>query len=67
MVQSFKSSKSGRLKLVSDEGEFRTVRADDVPEKDDELITVFENGEIKKEYTFEEIRDRAAKRTLIHA
>jgi nicotinamide phosphoribosyltransferase len=54
IVPSFKKSKAGRLKLLYDNGQFRTV-TEGKPGKDI-LETVFENGELKKSYTFEEIR-----------
>jgi nicotinamide phosphoribosyltransferase len=57
IVPSFKASKAGRLKLVSEGGKFKTV-VESAPGKD-LLQTVFENGELKKSYTFEEIRERA--------
>lgn len=54
-----KASKKGRLKLVKDENNnFITV-----PESDprpDQLVTVFENGELKVEYTFDQVRKNAA-------
>lgn len=58
---SFKKSKQGRLKLVKNEdGTFRTVtsRDADFNEVHDELVTVFENGSILVEYTFEQIREK---------
>jgi len=61
-VESFKKSKQGKLKLVKmDDGTHITVTNSD-PDFDayiDELVPVFENGEILREYTFEEIRERA--------
>lgn len=52
-----KKSKMGRLKLVKDfEGKFKTI-----PEAEygkDELVTVFENGELLVEYTLDEIKQR---------
>jgi nicotinamide phosphoribosyltransferase len=57
MMPSFKASKAGRLKLVDDGAGFRTV-AESEPGVD-LLETVFENGELKKEYTFEDICNRA--------
>ena len=57
-----KNSKKGRLALVEPKpGEFQTleeVNVDAFASKD-RLITVFENGELKKDYAFEEIRQRA--------
>ena len=52
-----KSSKRGRLKLVSTDTGFQTVSESD--EREDVLVTVFENGKITKEWTFDEIRERA--------
>jgi nicotinamide phosphoribosyltransferase len=56
-----KASKRGRLKLVEIDGShgkgFTTVREDEPGE--DVLITVFENGELLNQSTFEEIRKRA--------
>ena len=56
LVPSFKTSKAGRLKLVNEGGRYRTV-AESAP-GEDMLQTVFENGELKKSYTFEEIRNQ---------
>ncbi|MEL6194202.1 MAG: nicotinate phosphoribosyltransferase [Bacteroidota bacterium] len=59
ITPSFKKSKGGRLKLVKIEGDYKTVQEGEYPELKDELITIFENGEIRQEWTFEEIRERA--------
>lgn len=62
ITKSFKKSKQGRLKLVkNDDGTFRTVTSMDAEFNDvnDELVEVFRNGVITKEWTFEEIRERA--------
>jgi len=53
-VQSFKKSKAGRLKLVNDQ----TVEHSH-DEDGDELVEVFLNGKVMKEWTFEEVRERA--------
>jgi nicotinamide phosphoribosyltransferase len=57
-----KVSKSGRMKLIRVDGShgytYNTVPPN-VP-GDDMLVEVFRDGEIKKEYTFAEIRERAA-------
>jgi len=66
IVKSFKKSKQGRLKLVkNDDGTFKTVTSLEEGFEDaiDELVTVFENGTIVKEYTFEEVRARAVLKT----
>jgi nicotinamide phosphoribosyltransferase len=58
-----KKSKRGRLALVKQEGgEYRTVQVAacggaDQPE--DELVVVFENGVLKQDWTFQEVRARA--------
>lgn len=67
MVPSFKVSKAGRLKLIREANGYATVGENTQPEKHDELVTVFENGEIKKEYTFEQVRERAATLKLVNA
>jgi nicotinamide phosphoribosyltransferase len=53
-----KASKKGFLKLIKIDGKYTTVRRDSGNEPD-ELVTVFENGELIKFYNFEEIRERA--------
>jgi nicotinamide phosphoribosyltransferase len=53
-VQSFKKSKAGRLKLVNGQ----TVEHSN-DEDGDELVEVFLNGKVMKEWTFEEVRERA--------
>ena len=53
-----KKSKKGRLKLIKDATlGFTTVSEDATGE--DVLKTVFENGEIKNQYTFEEIKENS--------
>jgi nicotinamide phosphoribosyltransferase len=57
-----KNSKHGRLSLVEPQpGEFHTLENVGSPALagDDRLITVFENGLIRKEYDLEGIRERA--------
>ncbi len=56
-----KNSKHGRLSLVeTTPGTFHTVEnVETSAASDDRLDTVFENGEIKKEYDFDSIRQRA--------
>ena len=52
-----KTSKKGRLELDLNDGIYKTV-----PEgtaKNPQLVTVFENGEMVKTYTFDECRDNA--------
>lgn len=58
-----KKSKKGRLKLhKTGPGEFMTLSSAEIPQPMfdsyiDELVTVFENGELVKEYSFDEIRN----------
>jgi len=55
-LDSTKTSKKGILMLVKDnEGNYHTVNVNDA-RKHDELITVFKDGVITKEYTFDEVR-----------
>jgi len=60
-VKSFKKSKRGIPKLVRTEGGYKTVTSveEDFDKYQDELVEVFNNGVITKEWTFEEIRERA--------
>jgi nicotinamide phosphoribosyltransferase len=67
MVKSFKVSKAGKLQLIKKEGHFQTINEGQAAVAPDTLETVFENGVIKKEQTFEQIRERAKINTLITA
>jgi nicotinamide phosphoribosyltransferase len=53
-----KKSKSGRMKLVRENGTFKTVS--DTAPGEDRLVTVFENGRILKEWSLAEIRKNAS-------
>ena len=58
-----KKNKPGRLKLVKDgKGSYETVSSIDHKDRheqgEDQLVTVFENGKLLREYSFEEIRAR---------
>ncbi len=65
IVGSFKKSKGGRLKLVKQPGTFQTVAETDYPELPDQLVTVFENGTLTKEWTFR--RSARARKNLATA
>lgn len=54
-----KTSKKGHLALIKDETGFHTIREEELNGRKDLLETVFENGEIIKEYTFEEAKENA--------
>ena len=53
-----KASKAGHLAVVNVHGTYRTVRREDGAAGEDLLVPVFENGEVLRKYTFEEIRSR---------
>lgn len=59
MVKSFKVSKAGKLKLVLTDKGYQTVRQEQFPELKDELVTIFRNGELVHETSFEDVRARA--------
>lgn len=59
LVQSFKRSKAGQLKLIYTNNEYQTVKATEDPNQEDQLVTVFENGAITYQYNFETIREKA--------
>lgn len=66
IVKSFKISKAGRLKLINVQGNYQTVTEEQHSELPDILETVFENGAIVKECTFEDVRDRVKVKSLIN-
>jgi nicotinamide phosphoribosyltransferase len=53
-----KRSKAGRLSLVREDGQLRTVEGE---RKDDLLVTVFEDGVIRRKYALEEVRATSMK------
>lgn len=55
-----KKSKRGRLKLVYNEGEKTYTTTGESINQPDQLVTVFENGELIRNWTFGEIQERAA-------
>lgn len=56
-----KRSKKGRLALIRrDNGEFRTIREQDLGDRPNLLLPVFRNGELLVDQSLEEIRKRAA-------
>ncbi|WP_431687411.1 nicotinate phosphoribosyltransferase [Hahella sp. NBU794] len=56
-----KRSKKGLLALVKGlDGGFQTVRRQDLGNREDQLVTVFRNGDLMKEWTFDEVRANAA-------
>jgi nicotinamide phosphoribosyltransferase len=64
ITDTIKKSKKGRLDLVRDDytGEYRTVREGTARSEElSQLVPVFENGKILKEYTFVEVRANSEK------
>jgi nicotinamide phosphoribosyltransferase len=57
-----KASKKGKLKLIQQDDVYKTVRQDDPDYVDceDLLVEVFCDGEIKKLFTFQEVRQNAS-------
>ena len=53
---SSKKSKRGRLAVVLRDGIHHTLPEDEVPENENELKVVFENGEVVHKYTFDECK-----------
>ena len=51
---SYKKSKARRMKLVIENNTYKTTRLEN--EREDQLVRVFKNGIITKEYTFDECR-----------
>lgn len=55
---SFKKSKAGRLKLIHTGEGYQTVREEALPEYEDQLEMVFENGVVLREEQFEQVKER---------
>jgi nicotinamide phosphoribosyltransferase len=56
ITPSFKKSKGGRLKLVKINGIFKTINQQAHLELADELLTVFENGNLINPISFEQVK-----------
>ena len=54
-----KKSKKGRLVLVRDGEGWRTVTEEERGDREDQLVTVFQDGELVKEWGWEEVKARA--------
>lgn len=63
VTDNVKKSKKGRLALVKTNHGFTTVPLDQASVSDmaDQLVTVYKNGELTKEYTFAEVRENSLK------
>jgi nicotinamide phosphoribosyltransferase len=60
ITDSSKASKKGRLALINENGAWATINEKELNGRKNYLETVFENGELVKEITFEEVRKNAA-------
>ncbi len=56
-----KRSKKGRLALIKENGKFKTVARDTVDVAANQLVTVFNNGQVTIDYTLDEVRQKALK------
>jgi len=54
-----KKSKKGRLVLVREGQDWLTVKEEERGEREDQLVTVFEDGEMVKTWTWQEVKERA--------
>ncbi len=56
-----KRSKKGRLAVVKNSiGEIKTIREEEIGQRQNMLSTVFKNGQVLKEYNFDEVRALAS-------
>ena len=55
-----KRSKKGRLVLVREGEEWLTVKEEERGDRQDQLVTVFEDGEMVKTWTWQEVKERAS-------
>ncbi len=58
-IYTSKRNKKGKLSLVKEDGVFKTIPQN--ADVEDLLIPVFRNGQVIKEYTFEEVRENTEK------
>ena len=56
LVTSFKKSKAGQLKLIRTAEGYATIQKEERPDLEDQLVTVFENGRLVNELSFEQVR-----------
>lgn len=62
-----KRSKKGRLALTKVNGQFQTVARNGINPAANELVTVFRNGKLITEYTFDQVRNQALGQTQSNA
>jgi nicotinamide phosphoribosyltransferase len=54
-----KVSKKGRLALKYSDGEYTTVKRDEIAPEDNQLVPVFRNGQLLKKWDFAELKERS--------
>jgi nicotinamide phosphoribosyltransferase len=54
-----KKSKAGKLALIKENGEFKTIRLEDLGERENLLKLVYRNGEVINPITFDQVRKNA--------
>lgn len=59
ITDSGKTSKKGRLALIKEDGKFKTIRLEELGERENYLKLRYKEGEIVNQTTFSEIRARA--------
>ena len=59
VTSSWKKSKKGKLILIKENNKYKTVTIDEYPEYENILETCFKNGELVKNYSFNEIKERS--------
>ncbi|MCY0964061.1 nicotinate phosphoribosyltransferase [Parathalassolituus penaei] len=59
-----KRSKRGRLALIRSNGQYQTIREDQLGLQPNLLVPVFRNGELLVQYSFDEIRARAGRQAI---
>lgn len=56
-----KRSKKGRLALVKENGQFKTVPKDAINAEQNQLVAVYHNGQVLADYTLAQVRENALK------
>lgn len=61
-----KLSKKGRLALRYADGEYSTVRRDEIPAEENQLVPVFRNGQLLRKWDFAELKERSEREVPEH-
>ncbi len=56
-----KRSKKGRLALIKENGQYKTVQKDAVSTEQNQLVSVYHNGQVLADYSFAQVRENAVK------